>query len=57
MPPLLHSRRGDDAEREYAYDRESKIGRLDRALTEAPAHGWLVASMRDDWRAMFTPVG
>jgi phosphoglycolate phosphatase-like HAD superfamily hydrolase len=46
----------DDADREYAYDRESKVGRLDKALAEAPAHGWLVASMRNDWRAMFAPA-
>jgi len=45
--------RHDDAAREYAYDRESHIGRLDRALDEAPARGWSVASMRDDWATIF----
>jgi phosphoserine phosphatase len=45
--------RHDDAEREYAYDRESHVGRLARALDEAPARGWHVISMRDDWRRVF----
>ncbi len=43
----------DDAAREYAYDRESHVGRLDRALNEAPARGWQVISMRDDWSRIF----
>jgi phosphoserine phosphatase len=45
----------DDAEREYAYDRGSKIGGLDVALDEAEARGWTVISMRDDWSAIFPP--
>lgn len=43
----------DDAEREFRYDRESKIGKLDAALDEARARGWTVVSMRDDWRRVF----
>jgi hypothetical protein len=43
----------DDAEREYAYDRESHVGRLDKALDAAPAAGWTVVSMKQDWRTMF----
>jgi hypothetical protein len=43
----------DDAAREYAYDRAGPIGRLARGLDEAPAHGWQVASMRDDWTTIF----
>lgn len=43
----------DDAEREYAYDRESHVGRLDRALDEALRRGWQVVSMREDWSRMF----
>src|SRR5690606_25332788 len=35
----------DDAEREYAYDRDSSIGRLDQALDLAPNAGWVVVSM------------
>jgi phosphoglycolate phosphatase-like HAD superfamily hydrolase len=43
----------DDAEREYAYDRESKIGKLDKAWDEANAKGWVVVSMKDDWSRVF----
>ena len=43
----------DDAEREYAYDRESHVGQLNRALDEAPRRGWQVVSMRDDWSRVF----
>jgi hypothetical protein len=43
----------DDAAREVAYDRESHIGRLARGLDEAATRGWLVASMKQDWRRVF----
>lgn len=43
----------DDAAREYAYDRQSPVGRLARALDDAPARGWLVTSMRQDWARIF----
>ena len=46
----------DDAEREYAYDRGSKIGGLDKAWDEAEARGWTVVSMRDDWTTIFPPA-
>ncbi len=42
-----------DAEREYAYDRKSSIGRLDKALDEANAKGWTVVSMKNDWKRIF----
>jgi hypothetical protein len=42
-----------DAEREYAYDRQSKVGRLDKALDEATAKEWTVADMKKDWRVIF----
>ncbi len=42
-----------DSEREYAYDRESPVGRLVRALDEAPTRGWTVADMKRDWRVVF----
>jgi phosphoglycolate phosphatase-like HAD superfamily hydrolase len=42
-----------DGEREYAYDRASPIGRLDKALDEAPAAGWLVTDMKQDWKTVF----
>jgi phosphoserine phosphatase len=45
--------RHDDAEREFAYDRASAIGRLDRALDAAPGRGWLVVSMQNDWRTVY----
>ena len=44
-----------DAEREYAYDRQSKVGRLDKALDEASAKGWTVVDMKQDWKAIFPP--
>jgi phosphoglycolate phosphatase-like HAD superfamily hydrolase len=47
--------RHTDAEREWAYDRQSSIGRLDQGLTEAQAKGWTVVSMKDDWKTVFTP--
>jgi phosphoglycolate phosphatase-like HAD superfamily hydrolase len=43
----------DDTEREYAYDRASKIGRLDKALDEARARNWVVVSMKDDWKRIY----
>jgi hypothetical protein len=45
--------RHDDAEREYAYDRASRIGTLDKALDEAPRRGWSVVSMRAEWARIF----
>ena len=42
-----------DAEREWAYDRESHIGKLDKGLDEAKAKGWSIASMKDDWKAVY----
>ena len=41
--------RHTDAEREWAYDRESSVGHLARALDEAPARGWVVVDMSRDW--------
>jgi phosphoglycolate phosphatase-like HAD superfamily hydrolase len=43
----------DDAAREYAYDRQSHVGRLARALDDAPGRGWQVVSMRADWARLF----
>ncbi len=42
-----------DAVREWAYDRESGVGRLDKGLDEARARGWTVVSMKDDWKRVF----
>jgi hypothetical protein len=46
----------DDAEREFAYDRKSAIGKLDRGLDEAAARGWAVVSIKSDWKTVFSPV-
>jgi phosphoglycolate phosphatase-like HAD superfamily hydrolase len=43
----------DDAGREWAYDRKSQIGTLDKAWDEAIAKGWTVVSMKDDWKQIF----
>ena len=43
----------DDAEREWAYDRESHIGRLAEGLDQAPERGWLVISMKNDWLTIY----
>ena len=44
-----------DAAREFAYDRESHIGKLDKGLDEAATKGWTVVSMKDDWKTIFAP--
>jgi len=44
------------AEREWAYDRNSSIGRLDKALDVAKAEGWTVVDMKSDWKTIF-PFG
>ena len=43
----------DDSEREYAYDRKSSIGKLERGLDEAAKRGWVVVSMKRDWKVIF----
>lgn len=45
--------RHTDAEREWAYDRDSAVGRLDKALDLAPASDWLVIDMKADWRRVY----
>jgi len=47
---LIHH---DDAVREFAYDRASAAGKLDRGLDEAPNRGWTVVSMKNDWKRVF----
>lgn len=44
-----------DGEREYAYDRESKVGKLSAALDQARKEGWTVVSMSDDWNTILPP--
>lgn len=45
-----------DAEREYAYDRQSHVGRLDKALDAAAKRGWTVVDMKRDWKTIFPPA-
>ena len=42
-----------DADREWAYDRKSSVGKLDKALDAAPAAGWTVVDMKNDWKTIF----
>jgi bisphosphoglycerate-independent phosphoglycerate mutase (AlkP superfamily) len=42
-----------DAEREYAYDRDTEFGRLDKALDAAAANKWVVIDMKNDWKRIF----
>lgn len=45
-----------DAEREWAYDRDSKIGKLARGLDEAKQRGWLLIDMKRDWKTIYPKV-
>jgi hypothetical protein len=45
----------DDATREFAYDRNSHVGKLARGLDEAPQRGWTVVSTKNDWKLVFAP--
>jgi hypothetical protein len=42
-----------DDQREYAYDRNSPFGRLDKSLSEATSRGWIVVDMKRDWKIIF----
>jgi phosphoglycolate phosphatase-like HAD superfamily hydrolase len=44
-----------DAEREYSYDRQSHVGKLDRALDAAALDRWTVVDMKRDWKTVFPP--
>jgi hypothetical protein len=47
--PVHHT----DAKREWAYDRESHVGRLDRGLREGAGKGWIVVDMAKDWEVIY----
>ena len=47
----------DDAAREYAYDREDRLAKLDKGLDEAEAKGWTVVSMKNDWKTIYPGGG
>jgi len=42
-----------DADREYAYDRESHVGKLDEVLDAADEKGWVIVDMKKDWKRVF----
>ena len=42
-----------DAKREWAYDRNSSIGRLDKGLDEAKTKGWTIVDMKNDWKIIY----
>jgi len=42
-----------DGVRESAYDREARIGRLDRALVAAKKNGWTIVDMKQDWKVIY----
>ncbi len=42
-----------DAEREFMYDRQSHVGKLDKGLDEAKTRGWTIVSMKDDWGRIY----
>lgn len=50
---LLHH---DDGKREWAYDRNSAFGRLDKALDEARQRRWVIVSMKNDFQSIFPPL-
>ena len=42
-----------DSSREWAYDRNSSVGRLDKGLDEANSNGWTIIDMKKDWKVIF----
>ena len=52
-PGLAVSIHHTDGDREWAYDRASSIGRLDRGLDAARANGWTVVDMKQDWKVVY----
>jgi phosphoglycolate phosphatase-like HAD superfamily hydrolase len=52
-PRLMGLVRHTDAAREWAYDRKSHVGKLDKALDVAQGKGWLVVDMKNDWKRVF----
>lgn len=50
LPVYIHH---TDEEREWAYDRESHIGKLDNGLDEAAQKGWAVVDMKNDWKVIY----
>ena len=46
-----------DADREYAYDRKSDFGHLDKTLDAAEINNWTVVDMKNDWKVVFRSTG
>lgn len=44
-----------DGKREFAYDRDSHVGKLDKALGQAQQHGWTVVDMKNEWNTIYPP--
>lgn len=44
-----------DADREWAYDRHSAVGKLARGLDEGPSKGWTIVDMKADWKTVYPP--
>ena len=44
-----------DAQREWAYDRNSVVGKFDKGLNEARKRGWTVVDMKNDWKTIYPP--
>ena len=44
-----------DPIREYAYDRKSHVGNLNKALDQAADNGWIIVDMKKDWNKVFPP--
>jgi len=55
-PRLMAYIHHTDAAREWAYDRHSGIGRLDKGLDEARTRGWVVVDMKNDWKRVFGSI-
>ena len=52
-PSLMLIIHHTDGEREYAYDRGSSVGKLDKVWDEAKTKGWVIVDMKKDWKAIF----
>ncbi len=50
LPAYIHH---TDSKREWAYDRDSRIGTLNKGLDAAAEHGWLVVDMKKDWKVIY----
>lgn len=53
LPSMMLYIHHTDADREWAYDRESHIGHFDKGLDEAISKGWSLMSMKDDWNVIY----